>query len=117
MAIVILGFSINHKNLRTANILEKKLSQIWIFASIILFVMIGAQTDFRFALNMGWPAFVLIFSGLFVRSLVVLLILSKSILSMRERFFVVFSFLAKSYCTGCIRSNAINDDDLFRYEY
>ena len=96
MAIVILGFSINHKNLRIANILEKKLSQIWIFASIILFVMIGAQTDFRFALNMGWPAFVLIFSGLFVRSLVVLLILSKSILSMRERFFVVFSFWPKA---------------------
>ena len=96
MVIVILGFSINHKNLRVANILEKKLSQIWIFASIILFVMIGAQTDFRFALNMGWPAFVLIFSGLFVRSLVVLLILSKSILSMRERFFVVFSFWPKA---------------------
>ena len=96
MAIVILGFSINHKNLRIANILEKKLSQIWIFASIILFVMIGAQTDFRFALNMGWPAFVLIFSGLFLRSLVVLLILSKSILSMRERFFVVFSFWPKA---------------------
>ena len=96
MVIVILGFSINQKNLRIANNLEKKLSQIWVFASIILFVMIGAQTNFKFAVNIGWSAFLLISSGLLIRSLVVLLILSKSDLSIRERFFVVFSFWPKA---------------------
>ena len=79
-----------------ADALSKKLSQVWILASVLLFVMIGAQTDVHVAFSAGWPAILLIICGLLVRSVAVFLTLLKSVLSMRERYFVVVSFWPKA---------------------
>ena len=96
IAIVSMGFVILEKRESMADALSKKLSQVWVLASVLLFIMIGAQTDVHVAWSAGWPALILIISGLLVRSAAVLLILVNSILSMRERYFVVVSFWPKA---------------------
>ena len=58
--------------------------------------MIGAQTDVHVAWSAGWTALILIVCGLLVRSAAVLLTLVNSVLSMRERYFVVVSFWPKA---------------------
>ena len=96
IAIVSMGFVILEKRESMADALSKKLSQVWILASVLLFVMIGAQTDVYVAWSAGWPACMLIICGLLVRSAAVFLTLVKSVLSMRERYFVVVSFWPKA---------------------
>ena len=96
IAIVSMGFVILEKRESMADALSKKLSQVWIFASVLLFVMIGAQTDVHVAWSAGWTSLMLILCGLLVRSAAVLLTLVNSVLSMRERYFVVFSFWPKA---------------------
>ena len=96
IAIVSMGFVILEKRENMADALSKKLSQVWILASVLLFVMIGAQTDVHVAYSAGWPAILLIICGLLVRSVAVFLTLLKSVLSMRERYFVVVSFWPKA---------------------
>lgn len=96
IAIVSMGFVILEKRENMADALSKKLSQVWILASVLLFVMIGAQTDVHVAYSAGLPAILLIICGLLVRSLAVFLTLLKSVLSMRERYFVVVSFWPKA---------------------
>ena len=96
IAIVSMGFVILEKRESMADALSKKLSQVWILASVLLFVMIGAQTDVDVAWSAGWPALILIICGLLVRSAAVLLTLVNSLLSMRERYFVVVSFWPKA---------------------
>lgn len=96
IAIVSMGLIILEKREIMADALSKKLSQVWILASLLLFVMIGAQTDVHVAWSAGWPALILIICGLLVRSAAVLLTLVNSVLSMRERYFVVVSFWPKA---------------------
>ena len=97
IAIVSMGFMILEKReIMAADALSKKLSQVWILASVLLFIMIGAQTDVHVAWSAGWPACMLIICGLLVRSAAVFLTLVKSVLSMRERYFVVVSFWPKA---------------------
>ena len=96
IAIVSMGFVVLEKQESMADVLSDKLSHVWTFASVLLFVTIGAQVNVHLAWSAGWPAFVLIVCGLLVRSAVVLLTLANSVLSMRERYFVVVSFWPKA---------------------
>ena len=96
IAIVSMGFVVLEKQAAMADVLSDKLSHIWTFASVLLFVTVGAQVNVHLAWSAGWPALLLIVSGLLVRSAAVLLTLVNSVLSMRERYFVVVSFWPKA---------------------
>ena len=79
-----------------------KLAKTWIFAQLLLFVLIGAQVDVRLAVSVGWPGALVVAAGLVGRSLGVLLCLVRSPLTWAERGFVVVSYWPKATVQAAI---------------
>lgn len=102
LGIMAIGFILLEYRPKVANRLAAKMNKIWVFAEIILFVLIGAQVDFTVALKTGAIGFLIIAIGLIARSLGVTLSLWKSELNNKERLFCVFSYLPKATVQAAI---------------
>lgn len=96
VAVMAVGFFILEKQEKTAHEIASKLSKIWVFASIMLFTLVGAKVDIHLAWQVGLPALGLITCGLMARSVGVLISLIKSSLTFPERLFVVVSYWPKA---------------------
>lgn len=90
------GFVLLERHERAAHELASKLGKIWIFAEILLFVLIGFSLDVTVALAAGFRGLGVIALGLVFRSVGVLLALSGSELSLRERLFCVVAYTPKA---------------------
>lgn len=96
LAIVTAGIVMLERREAMAHELSEKLGKVWIFASVLLFILIGSQVDIRLAWEMGGVAVGLVVCGLMVRSAAVLVSLIGTVLTTRERFFVMVSFWPKA---------------------
>ncbi len=96
LAVMAMGFIILEKREHMAHEISAKLGKFWVFASIMLFTLVGAQVDVSLAWNTGLDGLALIACGLLARSLGVLLSLIKSPLTMPERLFAVVSYWPKA---------------------
>lgn len=90
------GFVLLERHERAAHELAAKLGKIWIFAEILLFVLIGFSLDITVALDAGLKGLGVIVLGLVFRSLGVLLALTGSHLTRRERLFCVVAYTPKA---------------------
>lgn len=79
-----------------AHELSAKLQKIWIFAEILLFVLIGMQVDPALALQAGPAALATLAAGLLARSAGVWLSTAGSALNRRERLFCICAYLPKA---------------------
>lgn len=96
LAVMATGFIILEKQEDAAHEISSKLGKLWVFASIMLFVLVGAQVDISLAWGTGLAGAAVIVIGLVARSAGVLLALVKSPLTMRERAFAVVSYWPKA---------------------
>jgi len=96
LAVMAMGFIILEKREHMAHEISAKLGKFWVFASIMLFTLVGAQVDVSLAWSTGLAGLALITCGLFARSIGVLLSLIKSPLTMPERLFAVVSYWPKA---------------------
>jgi len=96
LAIVTAGVVILDRRKAMAHELSDKLGKVWIFASVLLFILIGSQVDIRLAWEVGGVAGGLVVCGLMVRSAAVLVSLIGTLLTAPERFFVMVSFWPKA---------------------
>jgi len=104
LGIMTIGLILLEYRPKVANRLAAKMNKIWVFAEIILFVLIGAQVDFTVALKTGAVGFIIIAVGLIARSIGVSLSLLDSELNNKERLFCVFSYLPKATVQAAIGS-------------
>ena len=95
-AVMATGFVILEKREHMAHEISSKLGKLWIFASIMLFTLVGAQVDIALAWQSGLAGVGLIVCGLIARSGGVLLSLLGSPLNGRERLFAVVSYWPKA---------------------
>lgn len=95
-AVMATGFIILEKREHMAHEISSKLGKLWVFASIMLFTLVGAQVDIALAWDTGLAGLGLIACGLLARSAGVLLSLLGSPLNVRERFFAVVSYWPKA---------------------
>lgn len=102
LAIMTVGFIILEKKEVFAHEISAKLGKIWIFAQILLFVIVGTKVNLPVALDAGLSGALLIAAGLTGRSLGVLLCLTGSGLNRRERLFAVISYLPKATVQAAI---------------
>lgn len=102
LAVMALGFLILEKREHMAHELSAKLGKIWIFASILLFTLVGAKVDVSVVFHAGPAGLALIGCGLLARSLGVLLCLQGSSLNKGERFFTVVSYWPKATVQAAI---------------
>jgi NhaP-type Na+/H+ or K+/H+ antiporter len=96
LGVMTIGFIILEKLPQVGNRLSIKLNKIWVFAEILLFVLVGAQVNVSVALNAGTMGALIILIGLIGRSIGVILSLLGTNLNWKERFFCVIAYIPKA---------------------
>ena len=84
--------------------MSEKFGKLWLAAEVILFVLVGAAVDIRYTLSAGLPAVALIFVALIFRSIGVLICVSFTKLTKKERLFCVIAYLPKATVQAAIGS-------------
>ncbi len=89
--------------------LSDKFAKLWIFAEIILFVLVGAEVDIKYMTGIGSIGIFLIFLGLIIRSFGVFISVAGSRLNKKEKIFTIFSYTPKATVQAAIGSVALNN--------
>lgn len=84
--------------------LSQKYGKLWLAAEVVLFVMVGAAVDIRYAMDAGLGTVIVIFIALAFRCVGVLLCLLGTELNAKERLYCVISYLPKATVQAAIGS-------------
>jgi NhaP-type Na+/H+ or K+/H+ antiporter len=102
LGVMTIGFILIEKSEVRAHKISHKLTKIWIFAEILLFVLVGAQVDITVAWKAGLAGAALIFVALIGRSIGTYLSVLGTNLSFKERLFCVISYIPKATVQAAI---------------
>jgi len=102
LGIMVIGFVIQERYSILGNRLSTKFNKIWIFAELMLFVLIGAEVNINLAFESGLIGLVIIFLGLTARSIGVLLSLVGTHLNIKEKAFCVLAYTPKATVQAAI---------------
>jgi NhaP-type Na+/H+ or K+/H+ antiporter len=97
-----IGFILIEKSEIRAHKISHKLTKIWIFAEILLFVLVGAQVNITVAFDAGLAGAALIIVALIGRSIGTYLSVMGTDLSFKERLFCVISYIPKATVQAAI---------------
>ncbi|MBQ9384296.1 MAG: cation:proton antiporter, partial [Ruminiclostridium sp.] len=105
LAVVAMACVIKIKADSTVSVsLSTKFGKLWIAAELILFVLVGAAVNIRYALGAGLSAIAMIFTALTFRAVGVLICLIGTELNTKERLFCVIAYLPKATVQAAIGS-------------
>ena len=104
LAIMSMGTGIQEKNSILAKRLSSKYSKLWIAAEVMLFVLVGATVNIKYALGASIPAILLIMTVIVFRMAGVFLCLLGTSLSYRERLFCMIAYCPKATVQAAIGS-------------
>lgn len=104
LAIMSMGTGIQAKNTILSKRLSIKYSKLWIAAEVMLFVLVGATVNIKYALGASIPAILLIITVLIFRMIGVFLCLVGTSLSYRERLFCMIAYCPKATVQAAIGS-------------
>ncbi len=96
IGVMTIGFIIIEKSPEVGKRLAVKLNKIWIFAEILVFVLVGAQVDMGVTLEIGALGVIVLLVGLFFRSLGVWISLLGTPLETKEKLFCVVAYWPKA---------------------
>ena len=96
LAVMTMGFVLLEKSEIVAHELASKLAKIWIFAEIILFVLIGMAVDINVAIRAGLIGVLIIATGIIFRSCGVFIALLGTRFSSKERVFCAVAYVPKA---------------------
>lgn len=89
---------------QTSRRLSEKFGKLWIFAEVLLFVLVGAAVDVRYMLNVGFSVVVMIAVALMCRCVGVWLCTIKTELNFKERLFCMIAYIPKATVQAAIGS-------------
>ena len=104
LAIMSIGTGIQAKKTILSKRLSIKYSKLWIAAEVMLFVLVGATVNIKYALGASIPAILLIITVLIFRMIGVFLCLVGTSLSYRERLFCMIAYCPKATVQAAIGS-------------
>lgn len=96
IAVMAIGIALQKKREVVAKRLSVKFNKLWVVAEIVLFVLVGATVDIKYAVSAGAVSVILILGVLMFRMLGVFLCLLKTKLTMRERMFCMIAYTPKA---------------------
>lgn len=102
LGVMALGFILLEKSPIVAKRLSLKFNKIWVFAEILLFVLVGAQVNIAVAYNAGLQGLAIIIIGLIGRSIGVYISLLGTNLNWKERLFCIISYIPKATVQAAI---------------
>ncbi|ADG72152.1 cation:proton antiporter [Brachyspira murdochii] len=104
LAVMSVGAFLKTKRPELSKRLSLKYSKLWVAAEIILFVLVGAAVNIKYALNTGFTGILLIFAVLIFRMLGVLISLIKTNLNKKEKIFSMIAYCPKATVQAAIGS-------------
>lgn len=102
IAVMAIGIFLQKKRELVANRLSAKFNKLWVVAEIVLFVLVGATVDIKYAVSAGGTSIVLILCVLVFRMAGVFLCLMKTKLIIKERIFCMIAYTPKATVQAAI---------------
>lgn len=102
LAVLGMGLGLCRWRLPVAERLTAKFGKLWVWAEVMLFVLVGAEVDLKYAAAAGLAAVATVLGVLCFRALGVLLCVAGSKLTKKERLFAVLAYLPKATVQAAI---------------
>jgi solute carrier family 9B (sodium/hydrogen exchanger), member 1/2 len=102
LGIMAMGFIILEKQESLAHQISQKLKRVWVFAELLLFVLVGAQVNLTVAWNSGLAGLAVIGIGLGWRCVGTYLSILGAGLNWREKLFCLISYIPKATVQAAI---------------
>ncbi len=102
ISIMVIGITLQSKRKVVANRLSSKFNKLWVGAEVMLFVLVGATVDIKYAVSAGLMVVVLIFGVLLFRMIGVFVCLLKTKLTVKERLFCMIAYSPKATVQAAI---------------
>ena len=102
LAVLGMGLGLRRWRLPVAERLTAKFGKLWVWAEVMLFVLVGAEVDLKYAAAAGLAAVATVLGVLCFRALGVLLCVAGSKLTKKERLFAVLAYLPKATVQAAI---------------
>lgn len=102
LGVMAIGFIILEKSEPIAHIISQKLKKLWVFAELLLFVLVGAQVNIHVAWKAGLAGASVILVGLLFRSVGTYLSLLGTNLDWREKLFCIVAYVPKATVQAAI---------------
>ena len=110
LGVIVMAIIINHKDKNEAKEIKQGYEALWNGFEILLFTLVGCQTDIHLALSKeGLVIAGLILISLIFRSIGVLLSIVKSKYNFKERLFLIISYLPKATVQASIGGIALSE--------
>jgi len=102
LGVMAIGFVLLEKAEAIAHLISRKLKTVWVFAELLLFVLVGAQVNIHVAFDAGLAGAAVIIIGLLFRSVGTYLSLTGTVLTGEERLFCVVAYIPKATVQAAI---------------
>ncbi len=102
LGVMAIGFIILEKSQAIAHLISQKLKKLWVFAELLLFVLVGAQVNIHVALDAGFEGMLVIAAGLLFRSVGTYISLLGAGLNWKEKLFCVVAYIPKATVQAAI---------------
>ncbi|SHF38632.1 sodium/proton antiporter, CPA1 family [Desulfacinum infernum DSM 9756] len=102
LGVMAIGFVILEKAEPIAHLISQKLKKLWVFAELLLFVLVGAQVNIHVAWKAGLAGTAVIFVGLVFRSIGTWVSLIGTPYNWKEKLFCVVAYIPKATVQAAI---------------
>ena len=102
LGVMALGFIILEKAEPIAHIISQNLKKVWVFAELLLFILVGAQVNIHVAWKAGLAGISVILVGLVFRSVGTYVSLSGTPYDWREKLFCIVAYIPKATVQAAI---------------
>lgn len=102
LGVMAVGFIILEKSEPIAHLISQKLKKLWVFAELLLFVLVGAQVNIHVAWKAGLAGTLVIFIGLIFRSVGTYVSLFGTPFDWKEKLFCVVAYIPKATVQAAI---------------
>lgn len=102
IAVMFTGIALQRYRMQEARRIAQKFNELWICAEIMLFVLVGATINLRYAADSAASAFLLICGALCFRMAGVFLCLAGTKLAFKERLFCAMAYIPKATVQAAI---------------
>ncbi len=102
LGVMAIGFIILEKSEPIAHIISQKLKKLWVFAELLLFVLVAAQVDIHIVWKAGLAGTIVIVVGLIFRSVGTYISLFGAGLDWKEKLFCVVAYIPKATVQAAI---------------
>jgi NhaP-type Na+/H+ or K+/H+ antiporter len=102
LGVMAVGFIILEKSEPIAHLISQKLKKLWVFAELLLFVLVGAQVNIHVAWKAGLAGTLVIFIGLVFRSVGTYVSLIGTPFDWKEKLYCVVAYIPKATVQAAI---------------